>query len=122
MSWYTREQPKNTRISCVSYLANALSLAYTAIEGKRENNNQQQKQRPQPSSEARRTEHWAPGLVDHVQANGARHLIHVRVEHAVLEPDRGRLERVLLRQRNVHFPDASRVRSCDRERASSPRV
>lgn len=57
------------------------------------------------------TEHGAPGLVDHVQANRAGHLVDVRVEHAVFEAYRGRLEGVLLWQRNMHLPDTSLVRS-----------
>lgn len=56
------------------------------------------------------TEHWAPGLVDDIKADGAGHLINVGVEHAVLESDRGRLERVFLGQRNVYLPDPPLVR------------
>lgn len=58
------------------------------------------------------TEHGAPSLVDDVQAHGAGHLVHVRVEHAVLEADGGGLERVLLRQRHMYLPGSSLVRSC----------
>lgn len=59
------------------------------------------------------TEHGAPGLVDDVQANRAGHLVHIRVEHAVFEADRGGLEGVLLRQSDMDLPSSSLVRSCD---------
>lgn len=58
------------------------------------------------------TEHRAPSLVDDVQANRAGHLVHVGVEHAVFEANRGRFEGIFLGQSHVDFPDPSLVGRC----------
>ncbi|CAM9417256.1 unnamed protein product [Phaeothamnion confervicola] len=67
--------------------------------------------RKRPRAE-RRTEHGAPGLVDDVKAYRAAHLVHVGMEHAVLEADGRRLVRVLLGKRHVHLPGPTFVRRC----------
>jgi hypothetical protein len=58
--------------------------------------------------------HWRPGLVDDVEADGARQFVDVGVEDAVYEADAWALVGVLVWELDVDFPEAAFEGGCRR--------